>query len=305
MNKKILITGGAGYIGPKLVQKMLDLGNDVVVVDNLKGGYKTNLNKKAKFYKTSILGKKIYQIFKTEKPDIVFHLAALKSVKESLKDPLKFATENVLGSLNVIETMQKLNINNLVFFSTSGVYGDFVPNGGQVETQQENPSSPYACSKLAIEKYIQYYNSIGLNGIVLRFANVYGLGGKSQIVGAINKFINQIKSGEKIIIDGNGKQTRDFIYIDDLIDLCAKISNCNFSKAVKSSFVYNVSTGHETSINQIVKTITQSLNKKIKVVYDQKATIGQKRSVLNPSLSESVFKWKATTQLSKGIQNIL
>ncbi len=305
MKKTILITGGAGYIGPKLVQRMLDLGNRVVVVDNLSSGFKSNLNNEAKFYENSIMDKDFTKILETEKPDVVFHLAALKSVKESLKNPLKFAGENVIGSLNLLESMQKLKIKNLVFFSTSGVYGDFVPNGGQVETQKESPSSPYACSKLAIEKYIQYYNSIGMNGIVLRFANVYGVGGKSEIVGAINKFINQIKEGEKVVIDGDGEQTRDFIYVDDLIDLCEKISFTDFPKAIQKSMIYNVSTGKESTINQILNMISKDFDFKINFEYDKNSGVGQDRSVLNADLAKSVFGWTANTSLEDGIKKTI
>lgn len=300
MTKTILVTGGAGYIGPKLVDRLIEAGNNVVVFDNLSTGYTENVNKKAKFIKGDILNKNLARIIKKINPDIVFHLAALKSVKDSTKYPIKFAEANVLGSLNLLDAMQKNNVTKLVFFSTSGVYGNFVPKGGQKETQPDSPSSPYACSKLAIEKYINYYNSLGLQGIVLRFANIYGLGGKAELEGAVNKFARLAKLKKEIVIDGTGTQTRDFIYIDDLVDLCIKISNANFSKVLMSSNVYNVSTGKETVLNYLVKLIPNA-----KYRYDKSGAIGQKRSVLNPKLTHKVFNWTAKTNIKHGISKLI
>lgn len=300
MIKKILVTGGAGYIGPKLVDRLIEVGNSVVVFDNLSTGYAENINKKAKLIKGDILDKNLVTIIKKINPDIVFHLAALKSVKDSAKFPVKFAEANVLGSLNLLDAMQKNGVKKLVFFSTSGVYGNLVPKGGQNENQSENPSSTYACSKLAIEKYINYYNTLGMQGIVLRFANVYGIGGKATLEGAVNKFARLAKLKKEIVIDGNGTQTRDFINVNDLVDLCIKISNFNFTKALKTSMIYNVSTGREVPINYIIKQLD---NPKFK--HDKKGSVGQIRSVLNPNLAKKVFNWVAKTSLKKGMEEMI
>lgn len=300
MKKIILVTGGAGYIGKKLVDRLIESGSSVVVFDNLSTGYSKNVNKKAKLIKGDILDKNLVTIIKRVNPDIVFHLAALKSVKDSIKFPIKFAEANVLGSINLLDAMQKNGVKKLVFFSTSGVYGNLVPKGGQVEKQTENPSSIYACSKLAIEKYINYYNTQGLQGIVLRFANVYGIGGKAELEGAVNKFVRLSSLKKEIVIDGDGSQTRDFINVNDLVELCIKISQSNFTKALKTSMVYNVSTGREVSINYIIKQLD-----KPKFKYDKKGSIGQLRSVLNPNLAKKVFNWRAKTSLKDGMEEMI
>lgn len=302
--KNILVTGGAGYIGSVLVNRLVDAGFKVSVVDDLSSGSRENINKKVKFYKTSILSPELEKIIKKEKPDMIYHLAALKSVDESLKKPLKFAEVNILGSLNLLNIAAKYSINKVVFMSTAGVYGELMfRKSGQVEDQKLNPSSPYAASKLAIENYISYYNTQGMKGIVLRFANVYGRGGKSLVYGVVDKFIEEIIKTKKITVNGNGKQTRDFINIHDLVDLCFQIAK-NYPKTSSNNFIFNVSTGKETSVNKLIEEIKKIYQIKFQVAYDKKGNVGQLKSLLDPSLAKKLLGWKAKTNLSNGIKNI-
>ncbi len=303
--KNILITGGAGYIGSILTKRLVSNGHKVVVIDDLSSGRKSNLpNKGVVFYKTNILDRNVENIFKKHKFDLVFHMAALKSVNESLKNPLRFAEVNILGSINIIEACVRYKVFNLVFMSTAGVYGDYIPKGGQDEKQITLPSSPYAASKVAIEQYLAFYKNKKIRPMVFRFANVYGKGGVSKIYGAVDKFIWQIKNGETIHISGTGNQTRDFIYIEDLVDLCEIVAK-KYPQNLGNDFIFNVSTGKETRINLLIGLIQRMSGQKVQQKYDDNIPVGQSRSVLSPNFTKNRLGWTAKTGIKEGVSKII
>ncbi len=244
---KCLVTGGAGFIGSHLVDALLKQGHKVVVVDNLSTGVKKNLNQSAIFYKADILGSKVGAIFKREKPEIVFHLAAHIEARESVKNPIFDAKINILGSINILENCRKYGMERVVFISSGGeIYGgaEVIPTP---ETCPLNPISPYGVAKLAVEKYLySYCKMYGINSIVLRLANVYGpRQNPNGEAGVVAIFINKMLHNEQPFIHGDGRQTKDYIYIADVVEAIMLVMN----KGIKTPV--NVATGKETSVRNI------------------------------------------------------
>ena len=305
--RKILVTGGAGFIGSHLVDALIEKGHKVVVVDNLSTGKKENINKKAKFYKIDICSPKIGEIFKKEKPEICFHFAAQINVRKSVEDPIFDAKVNILGSLNVIQNFinsQKSKIKNLkfIFASTGGaIYGDAtkIPTP---ENYPANPISPYGIAKLTVENYLKFYKeNFGLKFISLRFSNVYGprQDPKGE-AGVVAIFIEKLLKGERPIIFGNGNQTRDFIFVEDVVSACLKTMEYKGKKEI-----FNIGTGIETSINELYKIISELLKTKIKPKYVPQKPGDLKRSCLDISLTKKELKWVSKFSLKEGLQKTI
>jgi len=299
---KILVTGGAGFIGSHLSDRLIKEGHNVIVVDNLSTGKKENINKKAKFYKIDICSPKISLIFKKEKPETVFHLAAQINVRKSVEDPIKSAKTNILGSLNILENCKKYKIKKIIFTSTGGaIYGEAnkIPTP---ESYPANPISPYGIEKLTIEKYLNYYYQIfKIPYIALRLSNVYGPRQNSKgEAGVVGIFIDKMLSKGQPIINGSGKQTRDFIYVEDVVSACLKAMEYKGKKEI-----FNIGTGIETSINELYKIISKLLKTKIKPKYAPEKPGDLKRSCLNISLAKKELKWEPKFDLEKGLKKQL
>lgn len=238
----ILITGGAGFIGSHLADK-LSLNNNVTIVDNLSTGNVSNIHN-SKFYLKDI-NENLNDIFEKENIEYVFHLAAFINLRDSFTNPKECFNANVQGSLNLIETCKKYNIKKFIFSSTGGAIYSEKANLPWNENTEANPKSPYGLSKLTIEKYLEMS---GLNYSILRYSNVYGprQNAKGE-AGVISIFIDKIKENKTLSVFGDGNQTRDFIFVSDVVD-----ANVSCLKD-KQSNIYNVSTNVETSINEIIK----------------------------------------------------
>lgn len=296
---KILVTGGAGFIGSHIVDALIEKGFDVIVIDNLSTGNKENLNSKVKFYELNIKNKReIEEIFKKEKPDYVFHLAAQINVRESIRNPVKDALVNIIGTLDLLDCCVKYKVKKIIFSSTGGaIYGDDakIPSN---EEEKENPTSPYGIAKLTIEKYLEFYKNIyGLDYVSLRYSNVYGPKQNSKgEAGVIAIFIDKILSEEQPIINGSGEQTRDYVYVKD-------VANANLL-ALKLSGIFNVGTGIETSVNEIFKRIVKEMGKNgenIKEIHGDAIKGEQMRSCLdtNRLIKEG---WKINYDLDNGLR---
>jgi len=295
---KILITGGAGFIGSHLTDKLIKTGHNVVVVDNLSTGKRENLNPRAKFYKIDICNSKISQIFKKEKPEVVFHYAAQINVRKSVAEPIKDAKINILGSLNILENSQKYKVKKIIFTSTGGaIYGeaDIIPTP---ETYPENPLSPYGIAKLTVEKYLDYYYKIfGLSFISLRLANVYGPRQNSKgESGVVAIFYDKLLNKQQPIINGNGQQTRDYIFVDDVIE-------ANFLALQKNKVgIFNVGTGIETSVNEIFQKIKKVTKSNLKAIYKPAKKGDLERSCLDCSKIKKQLGWQPKHNLDKGLE---
>ncbi|MFZ3387066.1 MAG: NAD-dependent epimerase/dehydratase family protein, partial [Candidatus Hydromicrobium sp.] len=212
---KILVTGGAGFIGSNVADGLLEKNYEVVIVDDLSNGRKENVPEEAKFYKCDIRDKKLYSIFKEEKPDIVIHNAAQLSVRISVEDPLMDADINIMGGLNVVNACHTCNINKIIFASSGGtVYGEqkYFPAD---EKHPTYPISPYGVAKLTTENYLYYfYKTYGLKYISLRYANIYGPRQDPYgEAGVVAIFSSKILEGKNPTINGDGLQTRDYVYV--------------------------------------------------------------------------------------------
>ncbi len=300
----IAVTGGAGYIGSRLVIRLLDAGYRVIVIDDLSNGNKSNVDVRAIFYQTDIRDKAIREIFQKEKPTYLFHLAASKSVNKSMDNPAEFHDINVTGSANVFAAAHNAGIKRVIFTSSAGVYGDMLNNLKQKETDKLNPSSIYAQTKLDAENELKSYINKGTECIVLRFANVYGPGGKTDSRGVVEIFTKQLLQNKPITLHGTGMQTRDFIYTDDLIFLCMLLMSVDYQN-IKVSPVFNVSTGIAVSVRQILDTIARTLGVTPKIIHAKDIFVGQTNSCLDPQLAESILQWRSTTTLQEGIKNTI
>jgi UDP-glucose 4-epimerase len=312
---KILVTGGAGFIGSHLVDRLMKKGYQVAVIDNLSSGKKENLNSKAKFYKLDICDSKISQIFKKEKPDIVFHFAAQIDVRKSVKNPIDDAKINILGSLNLLENfcrysrhLHKFVDSHYAFiFASSGgaIYGDtdVIPTS---EAHPENPESPYGIAKLTIEKYLYFYQkTFGLNYTALRLANVYGSRQNSKgEAGVIAVFCDKMLKGLSLkgtvpIINGDGEQTRDFVFVDDVVEAALLAM-----QKEKSGF-YNIGTAKETSINEIFRKIKELTNSNCQEIHAPARPGEQKRSCLDFSKAKKELGWEPKYSLSQGLRETI
>ena len=218
MTEKVLVTGGVGFIGSHIVDKLVQEGFDVVVVDNLSTGDVQNVNSLARFYHADINNASF--IFKKEQPDYVAHHAAQINVRSSIDDPVNDAEQNIMKSLRLIELCRKFKTKKFVFASSGGtVYGnpDSLPAKEDAELK---PLSPYGIAKATVERYLEFYfRNFGFEYIALRYANVYGprQNPKGE-AGVISVFINQMLNGQRPCIWGDGAQTRDFVYVDDVAE---------------------------------------------------------------------------------------
>ncbi|HRZ86025.1 MAG TPA: NAD-dependent epimerase/dehydratase family protein [Candidatus Paceibacterota bacterium] len=296
---KILITGGAGFIGSHTVDLLINKGHKVVIIDNLSTGKNENLNIKAKFYKEDLNNfEKISEIFETEKPEVVYHFAAQIDVRKSVENPVSDAQTNILAAINLLELCVKHNIQHFIFSSTGGaIYGE--AETPTTENIEPNPISPYGCAKLSIEKYLNYYNKIhGLKYTILRYANVYGPRQNSKgEAGVVAIFFDKIIANENPKIYG-GLQTRDFVYVKDVA-----LANM-LALTDKESNVYNVGTSKESDIISIFSKINYLFNNKSTVEYLEKKKGEQQKSCLSYKKINEFLGWFPTVTIDEGLGQI-
>jgi UDP-glucose 4-epimerase len=247
---KVLITGGAGFIGKYVTNSIIKNGHTAVIVDNLSNGSFNNVNPKGIFYEINVNDNMLEEVFSYEKPDIVIHLAAQISVDKSIESPSYDAEVNILGTINLLECCIKSNVSKIIYSSSAAVYG----NPFYLAIDEKHPVKPisfYGISKLAGEEYIKLYSKLyGLNYIIFRFSNVYGnCNNKMGEGGVIYQFVRNIMNNRQPVIFGNGEQTRDLIYVDDVAAACTLALNKGCNE------IFNLGTGKQTSINQLLSII--------------------------------------------------
>ncbi len=306
MNKiKCLVTGGAGFIGSHLVDRLLRLGYEVVVIDDLSSGKKKNLthhrnNPNLKLVIKNICDNNIKNLF--ENVTVIFHLAAIPRVQFSIKFPEKTNKVNATGTLNILELARKAGVKRFVYSASSSAYGnqEKLP---LVETMNPNPMSPYALQKLVGEYYCRLYNLLfGMETICLRYFNVYGPRQDPSGCYAclIPKSINFVLSGKNPEIYGDGEQTRDFTYVDDIVEANILAATTNNKKAFGQ--VFNVGNGNNLSVNNIVKSIIGDRN--IKPEY--KPPVVEPRDTLaNITKINKVLKWQPKFNFKQGIKETI
>ena len=245
---KILVTGGAGFIGSHVVDALIERGHEVAVVDDLSTGKREHLNPGARFYHLDIRDAQgLEEVFAAERPEIVNHQAARANVRESLEKPVLYAEVNVIGSLNLLELSRKYGVEKFIYASTGGaVYGEpeYLPAD---EAHPINPLDPYGASKHFVEHYLYLYGvNYGLRYTILRYPNVYGPRQDPYgEAGVVAIFTGQMLRGEQAVINGSGEQERDFVYVGDIVE-------ANLLALDRGDGgIYNLGWGFGTSVNEI------------------------------------------------------
>lgn len=299
MAKNVLVTGGAGFIGSHTVDLLISKRYRVFVIDNLSTGKESHINKKANFIFGDILDIE-KNIEKFRNIGAVIHCAAQISVINSVQNPINDATNNVIGALKILEMCKKLKIKKFIFSSTGGaIYGN-VRRLPISERQAESPESPYAVSKRAAEMYMDFYhNTYGMDCISLRYANVYGpRQDYSGEAGVIAIFINKLLQNQSPIVNGDGNQTRDFVYVEDVAEANLKaLSKKTFSKRI------NIGTGMQTDINSLLSRIQKIMGKhSIKKIYGKEKKGEVRYSCLDVKLAKNELNWKPKVTLEEGLK---
>jgi UDP-glucose 4-epimerase len=295
----ILVTGGAGFIGSHVVDAYVAEGHKVIVVDDLSSGQRENVNPKAEFYRLDIRATGIIRILRRHSIDVVNHLAAQMDVRFSVADPLFDASVNVLGGLNVFESARQVGVKKFIFSSTGGaIYGeqDYFPAD---EEHALRPLSPYGITKLVTEKYLYYYKKVyGIDYVVLRYANVYGPRQNPHgEAGVVAIFAKKMLNGESPIINGDGKQTRDYTYVGDVAK--ANLLATNYS----GSNVFNIGTGIETDVNELFYELRALLNPSCAEIHGPAKIGEQLRSVIDHAKIRRVCGWAPSVGVSEGLKN--
>jgi len=294
---KILVTGGAGFIGSHVADAYLNAGHDVVIMDDLSSGVRENLNPKAKFYHVDVRSDQVEGIFQREKFDVVNHHAAQMDVRRSVADPKHDASVNVLGSLHLLESSRRNGVTKFIFASTGGaIYGeqDSFPAD---EDHPQRPLSPYGVSKLCVERYLYYYHRVhGLQSVAMRYANVYGpRQNPFGEAGVVAIFAHKMLKGEQPVINGNGKQTRDYVYVADVVQ-----ANLLAERAPGFG-VYNVGTGVENDANTLFKKLRKYLSPDCKEEHGPPMVGEQQRSVVSFAKIKKELGWSPTTKFEEGL----
>ena len=296
----VLVTGGAGFIGSHIVDKLVDKEYDVIVVDNLSTGKLGNVNPNATFYCMNISCNSLNRIFSEENPQYVIHLAAQVSVPNSFKKPITDCTSNIVGTVNLLECCRKYGIEKIVYSSSAAVYGEpqYLPLD---EKHQISPQSNYGISKYTAESYIKLYQHLyGLNYTVLRYANVYGP--RQEAVaegGVIAVFTERILSNRPPIIFGTGNQTRDFVFVDDVVEANILALTRADNKTL------NISTNTSTSINELAEKIKNLKDTEVSPQHSQSMPGDIFTSVLDNSKARQYLGWTPRFSLEEGLRKTL
>jgi len=295
---KVLVTGGAGFIGSHVVDLFLENGYEVVVVDDLSTGRMSNLNPAARFYQMDIRSPEILQIFEREQPDFVDHHAAQMDVRRSVVDPLFDADVNVRGSINLIEAARKTGVKRFVYISTGGaVYGEpeYLPCD---ESHPINPICPYGASKHTVEHYLYMYQyNYGMDYSVIRYPNVYGPRQDPHgEAGVVAIFTGLMLDGKQAYVNGDGLQERDFTYVGD----CARANLLAVEKA-QGSGIYNVGSGEPTNVNEIFDRLKAIIGYPLERLHAP-AKLGETRKIyLDASKARRELGWEPAVSLDEGL----
>lgn len=305
MTKRVIITGGAGFIGSHTAERFLGEGWTVDIVDNLSSGKRENLPTGASFHELDITSAAAAALIASVRPDVVVHLAAQMDVRKSVADPVFDAHTNIIGSLTLLEAIRRHSaLTRLVFSSTGGViYGDQTtpPN---VETFEKNPDSPYAIAKLSVELYLAYYARIhGLDTAALRFGNVYGPRQDPHgEAGVVAIFCGRILDQQPLTVFGDGLQTRDYVYVSDVVDATWRASTRELpAPRLVDTRSYNIGTGVGTPVLRIAEVLQRAAGSKVPVDFAAHRPGEQQESFVDIAKAERELNWRPAVSLEEGL----
>lgn len=295
---KILVTGGAGFIGSHVVDLCVSEGHEVVIVDDLSTGQEQWINPAARFYRMDIRDRSLADVFEVERPEVVSHQAARANVRESLEKPLLYADVNVLGSLNLLEACRKSGVRKVVYASTGGaVYGEpqFLP---VTEDHPINPLDPYGASKHHVEHYLFLYKAnYGLDYTVLRYPNVYGpRQDPFGEAGVVAVFAYRLMNGERPVINGAGDQARDFVYVSDV----ARANLLAFDRT--SGSIVNIGSGAATSINEVYRILARLTGSRAEAAHGPAKQGEVSLTCLDASRARLLLGWRPAVSLADGLR---
>lgn len=298
---KVLVTGGAGFIGSHIVDLLIKNDYEVCVIDNLAHGKKSNINSKAKFYKIDIRDKGILDIFKNEKPEFIVHNAAQISVLKSIENPIDDADININGTLNILEAARKTDVKKIIYSASAAIFGEpeYLPID---EKHSLNMISNYGVSKHTVEHYLNVYKKLyDMDYIVLRYSNVYGPRQDSSGEGGVVAiFCEKIIKNQSPYIFGDGTQTRDFVYVKD-------VARANLM-AIKSNKVgvFNVCTNTKISVKKLFYCIKNIIdNKDIKPIYTEKRYGDIKNSYMSYKKISDEIGWVPEYNIGRGLKETI
>jgi UDP-glucose 4-epimerase len=297
---KILLTGGAGFIGSQVADRYITEGHRVIVLDSLVTGKVENLNPRAQFYQMDIRDPRVEEVFAREKPEVVNHHAAQIDVRKSVMDPLFDAGTNVLGTLHLLERAVKHGVRRFIFASSGGaIYGD-QPEGAEPAREDDplRPISPYGVAKATGELYLHYYRVVhGLDSVALRYGNVYGpRQDPFGEAGVVAIFTEKLLSDEQPLINGDGLQTRDYVYVGDVVE--ANVLALN----PKASGSFNIGTGVEKNVNELFWSLVNITGNSVKEVHGPAKPGEQRRSILNCSKARERLGWRPRVSFEEGLR---
>jgi UDP-glucose 4-epimerase len=296
----ILVTGGAGFIGSHIVDALIERGHSVFIYDDLSSGKSSNINPQATFIEGSITDEaSLHALFAKHTFGAIFHLAAQINVRKSTEDPLFDAKTNILASLNLVDLASKNGVVKFIFSSTGGVmYGD-TDVRPTPESHNEKPLSPYGIAKLSIDKYLAFYKTASpIKTISLRYGNVYGPRQNPHgEAGVVAIFLNKMLGEEQPVINGDGTQSRDYIYVGDVVR-----ANIAALETETASGIYNIGTGIETSVNEIFSTLNSFFGNAFQEIHAPTIPGEQKTSSLDATRAHTELNWQPTMSLADGLK---
>jgi UDP-glucose 4-epimerase len=294
---QILITGGAGFIGSNIADYLIEQGKEVIIVDNLSSGKKENINKKSKFYQLDIRDQNLEKVFQENKISHVIHHAAQIDVQQSIADPIFDAENNILGTINLLEMCREYGAAKIIYASSAAVYGE--PE--HLPIAEEHPvkaMSPYGITKHTVEHYLKMYAELyDLKYTIFRYANAYGPRQDPKGEGGVvSIFLDKLLAEEDPVIFGDGKQSRDFIHVYDLV----KANYLALDKA--DNQLLNISTAVQNSINQLVEDLNELSAYQLEASYKEAKPGDIRHSALDNTKAKKILGWGPQFDLKSGLK---
>ena len=295
---KILVTGGAGFIGSHVVDRYVSAGHEVCVVDDLSTGQRARLNPGARFHELAIQSPELADVFAAERPEVVSHQAAQADVRRSVEDPAHDARINILGSINLLDCCRRFQVGRVIYASSGGaVYGDadVIPTP---EDHPTRPASPYGISKLTVEYYLACWRDLyGIRGLALRYANVYGpRQSPFGEAGVVAIFAYRLLRGQEAVINGDGRQTRDYVYVGDVAD-----ANLRAIERPDVTGALNVGTGAETDVVELFGLLRAAAAVQAEARHGPAKPGEQRRSAVEPARIRACLGWRPRVGLAEGL----